>query len=111
MQAKFIAAGAVVALLGLAGCASSGGYQADNPARSSSIQNPRDMGQMSTQGTPQGESGTPHRMGPAATAPAGASGASAASGASSGSSVSPRDMGQMGAQGTPQGETGTPHKH
>lgn len=105
MQAKFIVAGAVAALVGLAGCASSGGYQADNPARSSSIQNPRDMGQMSTQGTSQGESGTPHRMGPATAAPA-----VQGSGTTSGSSVSPRDMGQMGSQGTSQGETGTPHR-
>lgn len=64
-----------------------------------------DMGQMGTQGTSQGETGTPHNMGGPGTA-------SQPSGTQApGSSVRPNDMGQMGTQGTSQGETGTPHKH
>lgn len=95
-------AGAIF-VLGLAGCASSLG---DSGTQRSSILNPADMGQMGSLQTPQGETGTPHTHGAAATAPRTA-GAQAA-----GSSVlNPNDMGQMGTQGTSQGETGTPHRH
>ena len=67
---------------------------------------PRDMGQMSSQQTSQGETGTPHTHSTAAAAPR-----SAGSQVTGGSGLTPQDMGQMGSHGTPQGETGTPHRH
>lgn len=107
---SFLVAGSTALVLGLAGCAASGGYSPSAPGRSSSLLSPSDMGQMSSQGTPQGESGTPHTHDPAATAASRVQDPRAGtSGGSSG--LSPSDMGQMGSQGTPQGESGTPHRH
>ena len=67
---------------------------------------PRDMGQMSSQQTSQGETGTPHTHGTAAAVPRGAGSLATRS-----SGLTPLDMGQMSSHGTPQGETGTPHQH
>lgn len=96
-----LAAGGTALVMGLSACASGSGYSTA-PNRSGSVA-PRDMGQMGTQGTSQGESGTPHTMGRPGTAPA-------SSPQPAGGTVMRRsDMGQMGTQGTSQGETGTPH--
>lgn len=99
-----LAAGGTALVLGLSACASGLGYSGSSQNGSGSV-SPRDMGQMSTQGTSQGETGTPHTMGGPGTA-------SRPSGMQApGSSVRPHDMGQMSTHGTSQGETGTPHKH
>lgn len=67
MNRCIFAAGTVALALGVSACAAPG--NSGSAAASGSSVNTRDMGQMSSQQTPQGETGTPHTMGGSAAPP------------------------------------------